>query len=174
MSKAERGRPSTYTQEVADAICELMSTGRSLRAVCRLDDMPSESTVRSWALDDREGFFAQYTRARALQAHALFDQTLEIADDGTNDTYVDGDGNDVVDHDVLQRSRLRVDTRKWYLSKVLPKVYGDKVAMEHSGPGGGPIETRDLSDDELKARSAQLRNRLLATTPHTNGTNGAH
>ena len=69
----------------------------------------------------------------------MADELLEIADDGRNDRIADEDGNERTDHDVIARSRLRVDTRKWLLSKALPKIYGDKVQNEHSGPGGAPI-----------------------------------
>lgn len=172
----KRGRPTSYTDAIADEICERLADGESLRAICEDEHMPAESTVRTWALKDEpdkpwSGFFARYARARMVQAHRMFDDILVIADDGSGDRFVDDEGNVRIDNDVIQRSRLRVDTRKWWLSKALPKLYGDRVAMEHSGPNGGPIETRELSDDELKKRATELRNRLLATTP-SNGTNG--
>lgn len=132
MSKKKLGRPSKYTQALADEITDRLAKGESLRAICRDDGMPDEKAVRVWAIEDREGFYPQYTRAREIQAHHLFDQTLEIADDGTNDTYEDGE----VRQDVLARSKLRIDTRKWYLSKVLPKVYSDKQVMEVRTPDG--------------------------------------
>ena len=85
-------------------------------------------------MDDRDGFSTQYTRARELGYHAMADETLEIADDGTNDWTMrqnaDGESSLAVNSDHIQRSRLRVDTRKWMLSKVLPKIYGDKVQQD--------------------------------------------
>lgn len=71
-----------------------------------------------------------------MQAELLADELLSIADDGRNDTYEVTEGEEKsirTDHDVINRSRLRVDTRKWYLSKVLPKIYGDKVDMNLTG-----------------------------------------
>lgn len=136
----ERGRPTTYTPEIAAEIVERVAAGESLRAVCEDEDMPPESTVRSWAIDNREGFFAQYARAQDIRAHSLFDQIIEIADDSSRDTYEDENGNERVNTEVVQRARLRVDARKWYIGKVMPKVYGERVAMEHSGPNGGPVE----------------------------------
>lgn len=118
---ASKGRPSKFTQELADRICERLAAGETLRAICRGDDMPPESTVRTWALDN-EAFYAQYARAREVGYAGLADELTEIADS-------DGDP---------ARDRLRVDTRKWLLSKALPKVYGDKV--EHTGKDGGPIQ----------------------------------
>lgn len=61
-------RQSTYTQEIADAICAGLADGMSLRKVCEQDGFPSEATVRRWALDNEQGFSAQYTRARAAGA----------------------------------------------------------------------------------------------------------
>lgn len=121
---AERGRPSVYTQEIADLICQKLAEGMSLRAICRSDDMPSDACVRNWALEDREGFFAQYTRSRDIGLDCVADEVFDIADDKTGDVI---------------RDRLRFDARRWYLSKLAPKRYGDKVQQEVSGPDGGPI-----------------------------------
>lgn len=153
-----RGRPTLYTEELASEICERMASGESVLHISRDEHMPAESTIRNWALTDRDGFFARYTRAQILRAHHLADESLDISDDGRNDTYRDENGNTRIDFDVIQRSRLRVDTRKWYLSKVLPKVYGERQAVEHSGPNGGPIEHTEiaLTDDERTARVAAL------------------
>lgn len=134
------GRPSDYTAELAATICARLAAGETLRAVCRDETMPPESTVRTWALNDREGFFAQYTQAREIGYMAMADETLEIADDGKNDTYKTDEGQEATNHDVIARSRLRVDTRKWLLSKALPKVFGDKIVQEHVGKDGGAIE----------------------------------
>ena len=76
----------------------------------------------------------------AMRADYHAEQIIEIADDGTNDTYLDEQGNVKVNTDVLGRSRLRVDARKWIASKLLPKVYGDKIDATLSGPDGGPIK----------------------------------
>ena len=80
-----------------------------------------------------------YARARDSGWKAIADECLSISDDGSNDTYTDEDGRTKTDHDVIARSRLRVDTRKWLLSKMLPKVYGDRTALEVAGPDGGPL-----------------------------------
>ena len=139
-AKRRQGRPTGYTPELAEAICERLANGESLRAICRDDAMPAESTVRGWARDDREGFSTQYARARDIGLDAMADELLAIADDGSNDTYKTDDGKVTVDHDHIQRSRLRVDTRKWLLSKMAPKRYGDRQHLEMTGAEGGPIE----------------------------------
>ena len=157
----KRGRPTKYTKALADKIAVRLASGESLRAICRDEDMPQEPTVRSWALDDREGFFAQYTRARTIQAHHIFDETLEIADDVSRDTYTDKEGVEHVDHEVVQRSRLRVDTRKWYLSKLLPKVYSDKQVVEVLGPAGGPLQVT-VTHQVVRAPEHVQPNRIAA------------
>lgn len=120
-----RGRPSLYTPEIAETICDLLAQGVSLRKICKPDDMPHEATVRRWVIDDYEGFSTQYTRARDIGLDCVADEVFEIADDGA-------------DH---QRDRLRFDARRWYLSKLAPKRYGDKITQEHTGTDGGPIQT---------------------------------
>src|SRR5687768_13754523 len=144
-----RGRPSEFTQAVANAICAELAAGKSLREICRADGMPAHSTVRGWVIDDREGFAAQYARARELQAEHWADEIIEISDDGTNDWVErkrkDGTVETALDNEHVNRSRLRVDSRKWLLSKLLPKKYGERVTQEISGPEGGPIPVDDLA-----------------------------
>lgn len=158
---SEQGRPSTYAAELAQEICRRLADGQTLREVCRDEQMPSESTVRGWALDDREGFSAQYTRAREIGYLAMADELLEVADDGKNDWLERQDEESkasyVLNGEHVQRSRLRVDTRKWMLSKALPKLFGDKVTQEHTGPGGGPIQIRASKEQRDAAVSAALR-----------------
>lgn len=126
----KRGRETTYTQEIADRICEQLATGRTLRDVCRDEGMPPESTVRLWALRDENGFSAQYADARQIGYMCMADEVLEIADDGKND-WMERNVEDapgwVINGEHVSRSRLRLDTRKWLLSKALPKIFGDKV-----------------------------------------------
>lgn len=131
--------------------------GKSLRAVCKPDDMPHEATVRTWVRDDREGFATHYVKAREIGYHCMADELLEIADDGTNDFTRTEDG-ERLNAEHVQRSRLRLDTRKWLLSKALPKIYGDKQAVEHSGPNGDPIKTEavGLSAKEVARQVAFL------------------
>ena len=147
------GETSTFTHETARLICEQLATGKTLREVCRAENMPPESTVRLWALDDREGFAAHYTRAREIGYHAMADDMLEIADDGRND-WMERNGEDgagwSVNGEHMQRSRLRVDTRKWMLSKALPKVYGDKLDLTHANPDGTAITFQTVIEAKPK------------------------
>lgn len=153
------GRPSTFTQDMADTICMRLMEGESMRTICKDDDMPCQTTVYKW-LNDNEAFAKQYARARDVQADTLADEILQISDDGANDTYLDDEGNPRTDHDVVARSRLRVDSRKWLAGKLAPKRYGDRVTQEHTGEGGGPIQTQStldvtgLTDEQLRALSS--------------------
>lgn len=124
------GRPSLFTSEIADEICRRLADGESLRKICRDENMPHERRVREWDKDNRNGFSPQYTRAREIGYETLADELLEIADDGRNDTYKDDDGNTIVNTEIVSRSRIRIDTRKWMLSKMLPKIYGDKSSVD--------------------------------------------
>lgn len=132
------GRASEFTQEVADAICLRLIEGESLRTICKSEDMPAASTVFKW-LSERPEFSEQYARAREAQADHLAEEILQIADDGENDTYQTDNGLSV-NHDVIQRSKLRVDARKWLAGKMAPKKYGDKIENTLLGPNGGPVQ----------------------------------
>ncbi len=138
--KAKKGRPSLYTEALAAKLCLRLAEGETLRSVCHDEKMPGKTTVLRWLGDEKNtDFRGQYAHAREMQADALFDEALEIADDVSGDWSTDKDGKKVLDHENIQRSRLRVDTRKWAAGKLAPKRYGDKV--QHTGDGGGPIRT---------------------------------
>ena len=138
MSKAKtaasKGRPSKFTAALGARICERLATGETLRAICRDDDMPAAPTVCLWALT--EPFAEQYARAREIGYTLMADEIIEISDESQGDTYTDGAGIPPTDQEVVGRSRLRVDTRKWLLSKCLPKIYGDRQHIEMSGTLG--------------------------------------
>jgi hypothetical protein len=150
------GRPSAYTDEIALRVCSEIASGKSLRRICDADDMPVISTIMLWLVDGKHQFFSeQYAEARRIQAEALADEIFDIADDGKND-YVEAAGGEgaaayKLNGEAVARSRLRVDTRKWYLSKVLPK-FADKQQIEHSGS----IDINKLSDEDLEAKIREL------------------
>jgi hypothetical protein len=133
------GRPTIFTPELADQICELIAQGKSLRYICSDDGFPGTSTVFRW-LAENEAFRDQYARAREAQADALADEILDIADETANDWITDGNGVDRVNAEAIARSRLRVDTRKWIASKLKPKRYGEKTTTEITGHDGGPVQ----------------------------------
>lgn len=152
----ERGRPSGYSQEIADMICERLAEGDSLRAICREEGNPSMSMVFRWMVQHPD-FRAQYEIAREEQAECFVDEIVGIADE--EQTSVRKDGEDFVvafDSVAVARNRLRVDARKWAASKLKSKRYGDKVTQEHTGADGGPIQHQNLDDAALEARVAAL------------------
>lgn len=116
------GRPTDYTQEIADAICEKIADGKSLRKICDADDMPNKATVFRWLASSKE-FSDQYARARESQADSLFDDVLSIADQYDN-------AQDKLDIEHIQRAKLRIDARKWMAGKLKPKVYGEKQEID--------------------------------------------
>jgi hypothetical protein len=140
------GRQTTYSDEIAQEILELLAQGKSLRRICAQDGFPPESTVRRWAIDNG-AFAAQYARARDLGLDAMADETFEIADGR--------EGGDVA------RDRLRWDQRRWYLSKLAPKRYGDKLEVEHQG------EVKVELDDQEAAKRIAF---VLATAAAKRGT----
>lgn len=135
-----------FDQGIADRICERLVEGESLRKVCLSDNMPAASTVFKW-LASTEQFAEQYARAREAQADTLADEILDIADDGSND-YMGED--ETYNGDAVQRSKLRVDARKWIAAKLKPKKYGDKIDVTS---GGEPVQ---LDETAIAARTAAL------------------
>ena len=111
-----------------------------MHRACEPDDMPNKRTVFRWLRTNKE-FCHQYEEAKAESADFLAEEMIEIADDGTNDYMTkennDGSEYEVVNSEHIQRSRLRIDARKWIASKLKPKKYGDKTI--HSGDSDNPI-----------------------------------
>lgn len=138
------GRPTDYTPELADLICADLSNGLSLRAVCKADDRPSAASVFTWMRKYPE-FLEQYTRAKQESTLPHFEDITAIADEDPLEPVLDKEGMPViVDGKVLRaankasidHARLRIESRKWVLSKIIPKLYGDKQHIEHSAPEG--------------------------------------
>jgi len=134
-------RPTKYNDKLARRICGRLARGESIRSICRNDDFPSATTVFNWLLDkDKQEFLEYYELARNEQAENLFDEILTIADFGS---YKD-----------VQRARLRIDARKWYLSKVLPKKYGDKLDVMS---GGKPLKANTIVLKDFKQNEANSK-----------------
>lgn len=138
------GRPEIYTDELAAKILSRLATGESMRTICKDNDMPSRATIFLW-IAKQEGFSGQYAIAKEEAAEALAEEMFDIADNGDND-YMDSNGSDEgkaaykAVGENIQRSKLRVDVRKWYLSKIKPKKYGEKITQEQIGANGGAIQ----------------------------------
>lgn len=133
-----RGRPSIFTQELADLICERVATHTyGLARLCEMyDDMPDKHTVNQWRFK-KPDFSRQYAAAKIAQAELLAEETLDIATDGRNDymqslsAEEQGEGWRL-NGEHVQRSKLRIDTHKWLAAKLMPKIYGAKIEVGNS------------------------------------------
>lgn len=133
------GRPSDYTIELADTLCERISNGESLRMICREDAMPNKSTVFRWLAANAE-FATKYAHAREEQADLYAESIVDIADELEIEATYKGDEVKLdLSAASVARNRLRVDARKWYASKLAPKKYGDRTNMALSDPDGNAL-----------------------------------
>ncbi len=118
-------------------------------SICASEGMPVTSVVYNWLTVDKE-FSDRYARAREQQAEHFLDEIIAISDETSLDEIMDSEGNPRTNHEAIQRSRLKVDTRKWAMSKLAPKKYGDKIQQEIVGANGGAIQvnTTAMSAEE--------------------------
>lgn len=122
------------TPEVEEAILERLADGELLKDICKTDGMPSRMTVWKWTQEDK-AFADLYARARESGLELMADEIIEISDDARNDWMeknADDDAGWLANGENTRRSALRVDSRKWLLSRLVAK-YGDKIQNEHSG-----------------------------------------
>ena len=132
------GRPTDYSDEIGEAICELIAMGYTIKQICLMPHINvSDRSVYRW-LVKQDTFRQMYVRAREHQAERFAEEIIEIADDGSNDwmerELANGNGTElVINHDHIARSRLRVDTRKWLMSKQASHKYGDNKNVNVTG-----------------------------------------
>lgn len=150
---SQRPNARQYDREkITGFVCYQIAQGKSLRSILDSDDdLPSPSVFLKW-IGACSILREQYTHARQMAYELLADEIVSISDE--NYTTDEHGVKERLSSEAIQRNRLRVDTRKWMLSKMLPKVYGDKLTQEVTGKGGGPIQLaavdlRNLSDSEL-------------------------
>lgn len=114
-------------------------------SICQEQEMPARSTVYDWLEEEGHDFLDKYTRARARQAETMLDEIIEISDDTSRDTVTIKKGDaeiEVPNTEWILRSKLRVDSRKWAMSKLAPKKYGDKLALTDGD--GKPLPTPEV------------------------------
>jgi hypothetical protein len=121
-----------YSPELMAVICERISLGESLRAICASTGMPSEAAVRYWVSQDHEGCKAGFEAAREVQAHRFAEELVALCDEQPP---LLPDGR--VDQGWVTWQKMRIDTRKWTASRILPKEYGEHVALKGDTAGGG-------------------------------------
>lgn len=146
------GRPTDYSQDIADLICERLADGESLRSICADKSFPARSTVFRW-LSLQPEFSDQYTRAREAQADAIFDEMIDIADNpliGEKTKTLPDGKKETTTGDMIEHRRLQVETRKWMAGKLRPKKYSDKLDLNVSGS----IQT--MPEEQLDARITEL------------------
>lgn len=143
-----------YPDSVRLEICERIAKGESMVSICASEGMPSQALVYRWLTVDSE-FVERYTRAREQQAEHYLDEIIAISDDVSLDEIIDGEGNTRTNNEAIQRSKLKVDTRKWAMSKLAPKKYGDsnKIDLNVSS-------LTELSDEQLDNIITQATERL--------------
>lgn len=120
------GRPTKFNKRVAMAILLGISDGKSLKSICKADDMPERTTVYLWLANagnkiDDVSFFNMYDGARADGTDSMADDIQELSDEAG------------LSKEAILKARLQVDTRKWIASKLKPRKYGDKLDMTSDG-----------------------------------------
>lgn len=150
-NEIEKNISKKFSQELADFICDKVSTHTmGIRKLCKLfPEMPRPETIRTWRLKN-ESFHAQYARAKIIQADILAEDCLDIADDDSGDNLITENGKKVANVEFMSRSRLRIDTRKWLASKLVPKIYGERIQLEQ----------KNEENDALKEELLALRKKL--------------
>lgn len=136
-TKRKIGRPSKYSDEMAEKICEKIANGRSLRSICAEDGMPPIKTIYRW-LEANEEFRHQYARARDKQADYFAEEIIEIADSAEAESAA------------VSKAKLQIDARKWAASKIAPKKYGDKQEIDVKSSDGSMTPTVRLNAEEFR------------------------
>lgn len=138
--KKKPGQPTKYNEQIAETLCIRLGMGRSLRSICKDDDMPSQSVVYLW-LNRHPEFLEQYTRAREEQAETHADEIVDIADERPEIVEIKDDKGNVIDYKMdsafIAWQKQRIDARKWNAAKQRPKKYGDRIT--HSGDDDNPM-----------------------------------
>ena len=138
------GRPSSYSDEFADAICERMLNGESLVQICKDPEMPSRASVYRW-METRPDFEAKCARAREGMADFLVDEIQDLADQTTEDN--------------VNSMKVKISTKQWRAMKMAPRIYGERSRTELTGADGGPIQVKATTID-ARALSEDMRDAL--------------
>ncbi len=148
MTKAstKKGRPTKYNDMLAKEICDtIASSSKGTKKLCsEHSHWPCQDTLFTW-LKTYPEFSESYAKAKICQIELLVDEILEISDDASQDQYVNEQGILVSNPPAINRARLKVDTRKWLASKLVPKLYGNKIDIE--GDNSMLKDLRQLSAD---------------------------
>lgn len=146
-TKRKTGRPSKYSDELAEKICEKIANGRSLRSICAEDGVPPMKTIYRW-LEANEEFRHQYARARDKQADYFAEEIIEIADSAEAESAA------------VSKAKLQIDARKWAASKIAPKKYGDKQEIDVKSSDGSMRPTVRLDAEEFRKIAEDVLNKV--------------
>lgn len=146
-TKRKIGRPTDYTKDMADKICEKIANGRSLRSICAEDGMPPMKTIYRW-LEANEEFRHQYARARDKQADYFAEEIIEIADSAEAESAA------------VSKAKLQIDARKWAASKIAPKKYGDKQEIDVKSSDGSMRPSVRLDAEEFRKIAEDVLNKV--------------
>ena len=134
-------------------ICDRIIEGESVKTILKDENMPSSRTFWKLLSEDEEKV-NQYAHAKELYAESVFEDIMLISDGTGDDILIDEDGREQVNHRVIQRDRLRVDSRKWALSKMNPKKFGDNKAVDLT------VDDKRLSKEERDQKIKELKDKL--------------
>ena len=132
----KQGRPTIYTDELGKEIClKIATSSKGIQRLCKENPhWPCFQTIYEWRLN-QEGFGERYIKAKRSQVHLLIDECIDIADDTSQDTIIrqnkDGSESEICNSEYVNRSRLRIDTRKWMAARLEPTIYGEKMDSNH-------------------------------------------
>lgn len=146
-TRRKTGRPTDYTKDMADKICEKIANGRSLRSICAEDGMPPMKTIYRW-LEANEEFRHQYARAREKQADYFAEEIIEIADSAEAESAA------------VSKAKLQIDARKWAASKIAPKKYGDKQEIDVKSSDGSMRPSVRLDAEEFRKIAEDVLNKV--------------
>lgn len=146
-TKRKTGRPSKYSDELAEKICEKIANGRSLRSICAEDGVPPMKTIYRW-LEANEEFRHQYARARDKQADYFAEEIIEIADSAEAESAA------------VSKAKLQIDARKWAASKIAPKKYGDKQEIDVKSSDGSMTPAVRLNAEEFRKIAEDVLNKV--------------
>lgn len=159
----------SYTEiqknKIFNKICKRISKGEALRNIINKDDTFSD-TVFFDLVDSDKDKNKQYARACEERSNVIFEDMFDIADDTGNDIIILSDGRKVENKAIIARDRLRVDTRKWILSKMNPKKYGDKIALEHESPDGSMSPNKEVDLSGLSDKDLDIYEKLQEKIEH--------
>lgn len=159
-----RGRPTVYTEKLGLKICRRIAEGELITAMCSEKGMPSRSTIALWEIDGKHAEFSDaLARARKARADYWAEEMVEIGDDGSRDYKQDADGEFVVDHDHIQRSKLRVDLRRFLTARHDPDRYGDRQTIDLNARGEKKIS--EMTIEEIREEMARLMDEQQSRVP---------